>query len=66
MIQTMSPLSGTYAIASPGFISYGKTGLDFRMEIVLGDTCQQFVKCPAWRWSRSDNNFAFDDTDFYK
>jgi len=39
IIQTMSPLSGIYAIVLPNFISYGKASINFVMEIIFVDTC---------------------------
>lgn len=36
-LQTMSPLSGVYAIVSPNFIAYRKTRINFIMKIIFCD-----------------------------
>jgi len=62
----MSPLSGTYAIGSPNFISYGKTRISFIMKIIFRYACKQFIERPTWRWNWRNNNFAFYDAYFYE
>jgi hypothetical protein len=55
-----------YAIGSPNFVSYGKTCVNFIMNVIFRYACKQFVKRPTWGWNWGNNNFAFYDAYFYE